>query len=137
MLVALPAGWLSDRRGERVTILAGFAVQFGALVLFLLARSPWSFAAANLLLGIGFGLVIPAYDSLISKAVPEKMRGIAFGLFWTSLGLISLPAPWLGGQLWEQFGPRVPFAVTAAALLLAMLPVWRKFRLPEAKTGHG
>lgn len=137
MLVALPAGWLSDRRGERVAILAGFAVQFGALILFLLAHSLWSFAAANLLLGIGFGLVIPAYDSLISKAVPEKMRGIAFGLFWTSLGLISLPAPWLGGQLWEQFGPRVPFAVTAAALLLATLPVWRKFRLPEAKTGHG
>ncbi len=131
MLVALPAGWLSDRRGERVTILAGFAVQFAALVFLLLARSPWSYAAANLLLGIGFGLVIPAYDSLISKAVPGKMRGVAFGLFWTSLGLISLPAPWLGGQLWERLGPRVPFAITAVALLLAMLPVWRKFRLTE------
>ena len=36
----------------------------------------------------------PAYNSLISKAVPEKVRGTAFGLFSTSLGLVSLPSPW-------------------------------------------
>jgi hypothetical protein len=68
---------------------------------------------------------------LISKAVPEKVRGLAFGLFATSLGLISLPAPWIGAQLWESVSPIFPFYVPLVAMV-AMLPVmWVKFRLPS------
>jgi hypothetical protein len=68
--------------------------------------------------------------SLISKAVPEKMRGTAFGLFHTSLGVISLPAPWIGAQLWERVSPRFPFSLTAWIGLLTVIPVWYKFKLP-------
>ena len=73
----------------------------------------------------------PAYNSLISKAVPEKVRGTAFGLFSTSLGLVSLPSPWIGAQLWERASPRVPFLVTGAAALVSILPAWAKFKLPK------
>lgn len=69
-------------------------------------------------------------DALVSKAVPERLRGIAFGLFQTSLGVISLPAPWLGAQLWARVSPRLPFAITAAAALLAVVPAYFKFVLP-------
>jgi hypothetical protein len=80
----------------------------------------------------------PSYDSLVSKAVPERLRGIAFGFFNTSLGVISLPAPWLGAQLWEHSSPRLPFAITAAAALISVAPVWFKFVLPDtgAKAGE-
>jgi hypothetical protein len=68
---------------------------------------------------------------LISKAVPEKLRGTAFGLFSTSLGLISLPAPWIGARLWESISPIFPFYVPLVAMV-AMLPVmWVKFKLPS------
>jgi MFS family permease len=73
----------------------------------------------------------PAYSSLISKAIPEKLRGTAFGLFQTSLGLVSLPAPAIGAQLWQRFGPRFPFTLTAWISLLAIFPVWFKFKLPD------
>jgi hypothetical protein len=63
------------------------------------------------------------------------MRGTAFGLFQTSLGLVSLPAPAIGAQLWERFGPRTPFSLTAWLLLLSAIPAWRKFRLP-ANVAH-
>ncbi|HSR31014.1 MAG TPA: hypothetical protein VLY63_10650, partial [Anaerolineae bacterium] len=64
-------------------------------------------------------------------AVPARLRGIAFGLFATSLGLISLPAPWLGAQLWETVSPIFPFYVPLIAMV-AMLPVmWTKFKLPQ------
>jgi len=59
------------------------------------------------------------------------MRGTAFGLFQTSLGVVSLPAPWIGAQLWEQYSPRLPFAITAWIGLLAVIPVWFKFKLPN------
>ena len=51
----------------------------------------------------------PNYDSLISKAVPEENRGLAYGLFWTSISLLALPAPYIGGLLWDNFTPRTPF----------------------------
>lgn len=58
-----------------------------------------------------------------------RMRGTAFGLFHTSLGVVSLPAPWIGAQLWERVSPRFPFSLTAWISLLTIIPVWLKFKL--------
>jgi hypothetical protein len=58
------------------------------------------------------------------------MLGTFTGLFRSSLGLISLPAPWLGAQLWERFNPRLPFAITAIVGLITIIPTWLKFKLP-------
>jgi MFS family permease len=99
MLILTPAGWLSDRRGERVGIVAGFALMAAALAFFLKSYTFASFAVVWALFGAGGALVDPAYNSLISKAVPEKLRGTAFGLFSTSIGVISLPAPFVGAML--------------------------------------
>ena len=73
----------------------------------------------------------PAYQSIISKAVPQHLRGTAFGLFSTSLGIISLPAPWIGAQLWDRVSPQFPFTITAIAMLLSIIPIWLKFKLPK------
>ena len=131
MLITVPAGWLADRRGECLGIILGFLLQFAALVIFLRVTNFLGFAMAWAMLGFGFGLMSPAYNSLISKAVPEKVRGTAFGLFNTSLGVVSLPAPAIGAQLWQRYGPLVPFQITAWITLLAVIPVWRKFKTPK------
>ncbi|MFN8460745.1 MAG: MFS transporter [Anaerolineales bacterium] len=133
MLTMIPGGWLSDKVGERVGIASGMILMAGAL--FLLINIPqgnqllyfvgWGMA------GVGVGVMSPAYQSLISKAVPQHLRGTAFGLFSTSLGVVSLPAPWIGAQLWERFSPQFPFTITAIALLLSVIPIWIKFRLPK------
>jgi len=132
MVVTMPSGWLSDKLGERVPIIAGFIIDGIAIFLFpRLNGSFWSFAFLFMLFGIGVGLQSPAYNSLVSKAVPENMRGMAFGLFWTSLGIISLPAPYIGAALWERFTPSVPFTITAVLAIVSALPVLMKFKLPE------
>jgi MFS family permease len=135
MAVTIPAGLLADKRGERLGIAMGFLLQSAALGLFLKAEAFWGYVAAWAVLGLGVGLMAPAYQALISKAVPEKMRGTAFGLFSTSLGLLSLPAPALGAQLWERFSPRLPFGLTAVAGLVSIIPVWLKFKLPARQNG--
>lgn len=129
MLLLTPAGWLSDRRGERVGIVAGFAFMATAIAVFLQSRVFAGFAVVWALFGIGEALIGPAYNALISKVVPLHLRGTAFGLFTTSIGLISLPAPYIGAMLWERFAPQVPFYAPLAATLL-MLPVaWIKFKI--------
>jgi MFS family permease len=114
MLVNIPAGWLADKKGERIGIVLGFLMEFAAMGVFVSTHGFWGYGLSWALFGIGVGLMSPAYNSLISKAVPEKVRGTAFGLFSTSLGLVSLPSPWLGAQLWERASPRVPFLITGA-----------------------
>ncbi|HLA06926.1 MAG TPA: MFS transporter [Anaerolineales bacterium] len=133
MLTTIPGGWLSDKVGERVGIAGGMILLAGSL--FLLINIPqgntllyfvgWGMA------GMGLGVMMPAYQSLISKAVPQHLRGTAFGLFSTSLGIVSLPAPWIGAQLWERVGPQFPFAITAIALLISVIPIWIKFKMPR------
>src|SRR5215203_1496879 len=133
MLITIPGGWLSDKAGERVGVASGMALMSGAL--FTLVNIPqgniWLYYAGWAMAGMGVGIMMPAYQSLISKAVPQNLRGMAFGLFSTSLGIISLPAPWLGAQLWDRVSPQFPFTITAIALLLSIIPIWLKFKLPK------
>ena len=133
MLLTIPSGWLSDKKGERYSIVAGFLFQALAFFVFVRVASLTGFYVAAAILGMGFGLMIPAFDSLTSKVVPEKQRGTAFGLLSTSLGIISLPAPAIGAQLWERFNPQLPFRLTAWLSLLAIIPVWLKFKTPPAE----
>jgi MFS family permease len=133
MVLMSPAGWLADKKGERVSIVGGFAAMSMGWVVFLVGSHFWHFILSRIVIGVGWALIDPAYNSLISKAVPEKLRGTAFGLFSTSLGLISLPAPWIGATLWEGVSPIFPFYVPLVAMV-AMLPVmWFKFKLPPER----
>ncbi len=131
MATNIPAGWLADKRGERAAIALGFLVQFAAMVVFLQATTFAGYAVCWVLFGVGVALMAPAYQSLISKAVPDRLRGTAFGVLRSSLGIFSLPAPAIGAELWERFSPRFPFQLTAGAILVSIIPVWLKFKLPK------
>jgi len=131
MLVNIPAGWLADKKGERVNIVIGFILQFVALITFIRLDTFWGYAIVWSLFGLGVGMMQPAYQSLLSKALPEKLRGTGFGLIQSSLGLFSLPAPFIGGYLYQNISPRLPFSITAWASLIAVVPAWLKFKLPK------
>jgi MFS family permease len=125
------AGWLTDRRSERAVIIGGFFIETLGLLILLQARTLPAFLAAMVTFGLGVGCLMPAYDSLISKVVPEDRRGLAYGLFGTSLGLLSLPFPWIGAQLWERLSPQAPFWVTVAACVISIPIAFFKFVLPD------
>lgn len=137
MLSTIPGGWLSDKAGERFGIALGMVLMSVALFILIMipqgAQWQWLYFVGWSVAGLGAGISGPAYQSLISKAVPQNLRGLAFGLFSTSLGIISLPAPWIGGQLWERFGPTAPFTITATVILLSVIPIWLKFKLPKTE----
>jgi MFS family permease len=138
MILMTPAGWLSDKRGERVGIVGGFAIIAAALAVFVNTQVFAGFALVWVLFGVGSAMIEPAYSALISKVVPERLRGTAFGLFATSIGLVSLPAPYIGGQLWDRFGPRTPFFVPLVTTLLLLPIMWIKFKLqPSDRVASG
>ncbi|UCD99069.1 MAG: MFS transporter [Chloroflexota bacterium] len=137
MFTPLLSGRISDRYGERVPISAGFLMIFFAYLIFLQAGDYIGFAITWAIFGVSVGLLSPAYQSLISKVVPQKNLGIFTGMFRSSMGFISLPAPYIGAQLWERFNPRIPFILTALLAGISVIPTWFKFKLPEEGSALG
>lgn len=127
-------GMIADKFGDRVGIVFGNLLIGAAIFIMINVTTYFYFMGAWILLGVGQALVGPAYNSLISKAVPEKMRGTAFGFFSSSIGILSLPSPYIGTLLWESYGPKVPFYIPLTALLLMLPVIWIKFRLPKVET---
>lgn len=127
------AGRLVDKVSERASILTGFVAQAIGLSLILTANNFIGFAFGMAFLGVAVGCLIPGYDSLISKVVPNEKRGLAFGLFGTTLGILSLPMPWIGAQLWERFTPQTPYLFVIIACLISIPIIWSKFKLPEVE----
>lgn len=124
-------GWLVDKKSERVILTGGFVLITLGMVAMVTAGSTLAFVGSRILHGVGVGTIIPAYNSLISKVVPENKRGLAFGFFGTSLGILSLPMPWIGAQLWEIVSPQAPFWITAILCSIAIPIAWKKFIYKE------
>jgi len=133
MFTPILSGKMVDKYGERVPISLGFLLVFFAFMIFLQVSTFIGFAACWVVFGIGVGLFSPAYQSLVSKVVPQKMLGTFTGLFRSSIGLISLPAPYLGARLWERFSPQTPFVITAIAALVTIIPTWLFFKVPKGQ----
>lgn len=129
MLTTIPAGWFADKFGERIAIALGFILEFAAMLLLINVDSFLGFASVWALFGVAVGLLSPAYQSLLSKVLPERLRGTGFGLIQASLGIISLPAPAIGSLLWKTISPQAPFYITAVFALITVVPAWLKFKL--------
>ena len=137
MIFTSVGGWVADKYSERMSITSGLSIIFTGYLVLLHSTGFLGFAVSRALFGMGGGLIWPAYDSLISKVVPENIRGTVFGILGTSLGLISLPAPFVGGILWDSFSPKAPIWGTAGLYLIGIFLVWFKFKLPDGETIKG
>ncbi|MCB2209500.1 MFS transporter [bacterium] len=131
MITTIPAGWLADKIGERITIALGFFLEFIALILLILSATFVGYVGAWSIFGVGAGLMSPAFQSLLSKALPERLRGTGFGLIHASLGIFSLPAPAIGSFIWKTISPEAPFYFTAVIALLTVVPALLKFKLTK------
>ena len=133
LLTPLISGKLSDKYGERVPISSGFFLIFVAFSIFLNVTGFFPFAVVWVIFGLGVGLLSPAYSSLISKVVPHDRLGAFNGIFYGSIGLFSLPAPYLGTLMWKKISPKAPFFVAAAVSILTIFPIWYKFKVPKTE----
>lgn len=131
MLTTIPAGWFADKFGERIAIALGFILEFAAMLMLINVDSFLGYASVWALFGVAVGLLSPAYQSLLSKILPERLRGTGFGLIHASLGIFSLPAPAIGSLLWKTISPQAPFYITAIFALITVIPAWFKFKLDK------
>jgi MFS transporter, ACS family, aldohexuronate transporter len=92
VLMALPAGWFTDRLGVRLTFALG-QLLVGAMI----ALAAWSPGYGLLLVllvagGFGFSVLNPATGRAVVEWFPPRERGIAMGIKQTGLTLGGLTA---------------------------------------------
>jgi len=119
VLMSLPAGWLTDRVGARITLAAGQCLTGVMIALAAWAGSLPLMLALLFLAGLGWAVVNPATGRAILDRFPARERGLAMGVKQTGLtlggvaGALTLPA------LALVQGWRVALTVAAAASLVA------------------
>ncbi|MFD9130622.1 MFS transporter, partial [Kitasatospora sp. NPDC059571] len=118
---------LGDRFGWRRIFVAGIVVFTLASAACGLAGSSGELIAARTVQGFGAAAVMPLSLTLLSQAVPERMRSLAIGLWGAVSGLAVALGPVVGGAVveglaWEWiFWINVPVGLLAVPLVLRVL----------------
>jgi MFS family permease len=122
----VPSGFLSDRgRRKPYILLSQFLVSSASLGYVVSTGFP-SIVLTRVVGGVGEGLggnVMGAgsgavWQALVTDVAPSHLRGSILGLVGTVTGLLSTPAPLVGGYLYENISPESPFF---ASFILGML----------------
>ena len=122
----LAAGWLADRFGRRMILVAGWIAALPVAPLIIFAPS-WSWVvAANVLLGINQGLAWSMTVNMKIDLVGPRRRGFALGLNeasgYVSVSLAAAAAGFLGASYGLRPAPYVlAEGLAVAGLLLSFL----------------
>ena len=121
----MPGGILSDLRGRRGAIIAGWLIYALAYLGFGAASHPWQIWALFAFYGLYFGLTEGVERALIADLVPTERQASAFGVYHFCIGIAALPSSLLMGFLYQRFGAGPAFTVGAslAALSALLLPL--------------
>jgi sugar phosphate permease len=130
VLMAVPAGWLTDRLGVRRTLALGQALTGAAVTLAAAGASLPGILACLTVAGFGFSVANPATGRAVMEWFPPRQRGLAMGIKQTGLtlggvlGALTLPPIALA------FGWRAAFVTAGALTALSGLLVTLLYRRP-------
>ncbi|MBI3517372.1 MAG: MFS transporter [Proteobacteria bacterium] len=108
-------GWLADRAGGLVTVLAGSTCQALALAAFVVTQDEVGLFVVSAAFGLGFSGIIPAYVVALRELFPadEASWRVPVWFFTNLLGMTL--GGWLAGYLYDQLASYGPaFAVGVA-----------------------
>jgi MFS family permease len=124
LVLAYPAGALSDRMEPRSVLLAGIAVLILADLWLARASSLWAVFAGIALWGAHMALTQGIFSRMIADAAPDHQRATSFGAFFFVSGISALLASLGAGLMWDRGGPAETFTVAAGVAALAGAMAW-------------
>jgi len=127
MLTSIPLGRLADKHGRKKFLFAIAPLAYVAILCLVLAPTSGVGASLFLLLyGVLFGfnsISIALASSMAAEIMPQEQMGHWIGLISLFRGLLSIPAPLIGGLIWEHIGPQYVFLLAIAIDAFLRLPL--------------
>jgi MFS family permease len=123
VVLAYPAGALSDRMSPRMILMAGIAVLIAGNLVLAETNSFAGLALGTALWGAHMALTQGIFSRMIADSAPDELRATSFGAFYFVTGVGGLLASLGAGWLWDHQGASATFLTSAgvAAAALAML----------------
>ena len=117
----MPMGKFVDRYGRKRFLILSSAIRSLAVWGCLVSGNFPLFLLCHGLFGLGESIWIPAYNAYLSNSVRDEERARFFGDLSGITGLISLPDPIIGAQLYENYGFQGPIMASFVLSLVAFL----------------
>ena len=124
MLLAYPAGSLSDRVDPRSLLLGGIALLIAADLWLAQAADLWAVAFGIILWGAHMALTQGIFARMIADAAPDHERATSFGAYFFVSGVATLLASLGAGLIWDRDGAAMTFTVAAGVAALAGAMLW-------------
>jgi len=128
ILSQYPATWLLNRLGGRKMIALSETLGTVLMLGWGVAGSFIAFIILSAVFGISVSTWVPGVQSTLMANSPEHERGSVGGKVAAVRGLVSFPAPILGGFLYQSLGYEAPIVASvigtavAVALILKFVP---------------
>lgn len=127
-------GAFSDRYGNHISIAIGAVLFASAFFIFAISTSMFSLIIGFGIIGISGAFVEPAFAALLSQVTPKDQLGIIYGLFQSALGLVAIPAPSIGGILFDRIGSSATLLFGIGLSLFAIPLSLIKLRRPNVES---
>ncbi|MGH7246237.1 MAG: MFS transporter [Candidatus Levyibacteriota bacterium] len=108
-LISYPAGSLSDTFGRKNILLGAFGVFIITYLGFALSTNIFLLGFLFILYGLFQGIFRAVGKAFATDFVPQHLRASGIGWYSTTVGLSSLIASIVGGELWTSINPSATF----------------------------
>jgi MFS family permease len=127
MLASIPLGRLADRYGRKKLLFAVAPLAYAANLCLVFAPATGMWTVPSLLFyGVFFGfnsISMALTSSMTAEIMPKDQMGRWIGIVSLFRGLLGIPAPLVGGLIWEHIGPAYVFFAAIAIDALLRLPL--------------
>ena len=131
-IFSTPLGRMADRIGRKKLFYFLTPLFCAANLIYIWAPSSEWLILAGFLMGFRM-LSAFAYGSMTPELVPSDCIGRWRGLIGLCTGLLTIPAPIIGGYIWETLGPEWVFIIPVVIDLFVRVPVI--YSVPETLLG--
>ncbi len=128
------AGKWFDRKGPISLVFVCLSFTFIGMWVLSFAHSNVMLACAGVLFGLGFGSLIPTFQSWVLSKTPENRRGVANGMYFSAIDLGIGLSGLVFGVLAEFLALATLFQISSSFLIVAMILTIREGRKEKKRS---
>jgi DHA1 family purine ribonucleoside efflux pump-like MFS transporter len=127
LFASIPIGQLADRYGRKRLLFAIAPAAYAANLFLIFATGRGMLLLSGLFFGFN-SISMALAAAMAAEIMPQQHMGRWIGSVSLVRGLLSIPAPLIGGLIWDHWGAHYVFVITIAIDLLARLPLLASIR---------
>jgi MFS family permease len=120
--VGIPFGRLADRVGRKRVIYLVTPLWYAANILLILSPNAVTLVLSAVL-QVFYSLSSGITSAMTLELVPLEEQGRWSGILGFFSGALTIPAPVLGGLIWQELGPAWVFVIPVVFDILVRLPL--------------